>query len=50
MDIAEIRRQVAEEIAVALEEEAARHSVPTAAMVLDAVAAPIAREIGRKGV
>lgn len=43
-----IRQQVAEEIAAALEAEALRHSVPTAAMVLDAVAAPLAREIGRK--
>lgn len=41
-----LRQQVAEEIALALEAEARRHSVPTAAMVLDAVAAPLARQIG----
>ena len=45
---ATIRQQVAEQIAVALEAEARRHSVPTAAMVLEAIAAPMAREIGSK--
>ena len=45
---AKARRDAAEEIALALEAEAQRHSVPTAAMVLDAIAAPMAREIGSK--
>lgn len=44
--IKDARQQVAEQIAQALEAEARRHSVATAAMVLDAVAAPLARQIG----
>jgi hypothetical protein len=42
------RKEAGEEIADALEAEARRHSVATAAMVLDAVAAPLAREIGAR--
>lgn len=42
------RKDAGEEIALALEAESRRHSIATAAMVLDAVAAPLAREIGSR--
>jgi len=42
------RKEAGEEIADALEAEARRHSIATAAVVLDAVAAPLAREIGAR--